>query len=1250
MMISKKKIIFFIVSLLFFSLYVPFPIYVVSADGIGDAVIGEIGVVSIGQMQWHNITFRNTYDSIPVVIASPTTNNRGSGQEECDCCASTGADADDACDGILPVINWVGTTGFNCTIMYDNGTSAVPPVGSEPGITDNLSYWVINTSAIEYYDWIDAGVKDDVSSGLTGDNTDSVALNKVMSGNPAVFVCAQTYSQEGDLPAYYWVTSTGTAAFTLQGGVHYSTDDCNAGHGHEEVGWLAIDLDDCLIEDFEYGSADISNSVWTSFSHSATEPNVLVMQNSDSGSQDPEYCGARDLYGTPEFHYCEQDGDGICNTHNAETVYWVCLDNTTSNGNITSPNPLNTYVDTITPYNTSTNPLTITASSIGGTPDNVTLYYRYNNVNTSWGGDYENVITTLDPDFRWILDSDYTEEISGHDGSGSATPDWVDTIITGSTNTKCGDFTPDDEMLVGDDPLINTGTGYAGEERSISVWFNADTIPSNSGNTIWSQGGSSNSITIYTHNESGTTYVYATAVEGGSIDYARAEITTGVTYHLGATYDFQGDEIKIYINGVLIDTDDSLAVGTSLSAHSGNCALGGQDSNTDNHTGQAVSTNFDGRIADFVYWSDGSVLSQSDFEDIYEAGSYVGVPWIEWEDDSNPDESSPWSWNFDFSNGTGYYQFYSIGQNAVEGEEISPTSADAICNYTGVSIAWQIINDTYNGVFSNSTSWYVIDDTYNGIFSNSTDWTVLDDTVSGVFSNSTDWMVIDDTVNGVFSNSTSWSVVDESFNGVFSNATQWLVIDDTISGVFTNATGWSVISDDFNGVFTSSTDWMIINESYSGVFSNSTSWYVVDDSFNGIFTNTAEWNIIDDTVNGIFISTTGWSVVDVSYNGMFTNTTPWSIINNSFNGIFTNSTVWSAVNDTYNGVFSNSTFWYIIDESYNGVFSNSTLWVVVDESYNGVFINTTSWIAIDDTFSGEFFNCTGLWHIINESYSGMFTNTTNWAVVDNTINGVFSNMITWSAVEDDVNGSFYNRSGFMVDYSYGIFYNISGYIINNAINGSFSNTSRKVEVVISLSKDVMMPKEGTAVTVVLYEYGRAISGVSSEIYIDIIRQDETYKAYHVNPVELGDSGVYRYSFTPRTYGYHKVVASYSVYQGVSFFYVKHSEYDNFSMVCERIGNEITLEEMDRTKLSNITIGHLKEQKDMLQEIVDDMDSQPDVVDIQDIALSHFLSALLSIVFLFAIMIIIYYVRRVRRKKDVSVEDEKLEDMKKRKIL
>jgi hypothetical protein len=254
------------------------------------------------------------------------------------------------------------------------------------------------------------------------------------------------------------------------------------------------------------------------------------------------------------------------------------------------------------------------------------------------------------------------------------TPNWVDTILPNSKNLKCGDFVPDDEMLVADDPKINTGTGYLGQQRSMSFWFNADTIPENTGNTIWSQGGSVNSISIYTYSSSGTTYLYCSAVEGSNYDFVYTPISAGVTYHAVVTYDFAGSNISLYLNGALFNTDTSMAVGSYLDSHGANIALGGQDSNTDNHLGQAITTNFDGKIADFCYWSDGSVLSASDVYDIYSTGA-LEKPYILWSD-----TSSPWSWDFDFPNGTGYYEFFSIG--AWNGNyESMKTSKEAMCYY-----------------------------------------------------------------------------------------------------------------------------------------------------------------------------------------------------------------------------------------------------------------------------------------------------------------------------------------------------------------------------------------------------------------------------------------------------------------------------------------------------------------------------------------------------------------------------------------
>jgi len=65
------------------------------------------------------------------------------------------------------------------------------------------------------------------------------------------------------------------------------------------------------------------------------------------------------------------------------------------------------------------------------------------------------------------------------------------------------------------------------------------------------------------------------------------------------------------------------------------------------------------------------------------SGGSNGYNWSIWNDVSNPDTVSPWSWVFDCPNETGYYEFYTIG-NESGTLESAPSSADAIChvNYT----------------------------------------------------------------------------------------------------------------------------------------------------------------------------------------------------------------------------------------------------------------------------------------------------------------------------------------------------------------------------------------------------------------------------------------------------------------------------------------------------------------------------------------------------------------------------------------
>jgi len=53
--------------------------------------------------------------------------------------------------------------------------------------------------------------------------------------------------------------------------------------------------------------------------------------------------------------------------------------------------------------------------------------------------------------------------------------------------------------------------------------------------------------------------------------------------------------------------------------------------------------------------------------------------WIQWNDTSNPDTTSPWwSWNFNFPDGIGYYEFFSIGRKT-QAIETELRKADAVC-------------------------------------------------------------------------------------------------------------------------------------------------------------------------------------------------------------------------------------------------------------------------------------------------------------------------------------------------------------------------------------------------------------------------------------------------------------------------------------------------------------------------------------------------------------------------------------------
>jgi len=99
----------------------------------------------------------------------------------------------------------------------------------------------------------------------------------------------------------------------------------------------------------------------------------------------------------------------------------------------------------------------------------------------------------------------------------------------------------------------------------------------------------------------------------------------------------------------------------------------------------------------YQYPSDGRVW---DDIQIYSTGG-LGYNWSVKEGSDNPDTSYPWSWSFYFPNGTGFYEFYSIGKKAGEADETAPLVADAICRFNRIpeifdsSLPLDINNEPY---------------------------------------------------------------------------------------------------------------------------------------------------------------------------------------------------------------------------------------------------------------------------------------------------------------------------------------------------------------------------------------------------------------------------------------------------------------------------------------------------------------------------------------------------------------------------
>lgn len=270
--------------------------------------IGEVGSFTTQNNQNIIINFtQNSYSQPPAIFMTPKTENSG-GE-----------------DPFAPIIHSINTTHANVSLCQDSGLSTCDTTY----LTEEVSYLAFDINRTNDYSWIEVGFVNAPTDG----STTSITFSETFTNIPYMFAQPQTYNINGvvsnGIGAHAWFASATTTGAGIIGCDHPGTGNSCSGTATENFAYLAIDIQEQDLSSVELGTEDIAASAWTpiSFTQSYTNPQILVMQNSDNGGEDPQYPWARLVSSTDaQIRYCEADAGGVCNAHTDETVRWLSIE------------------------------------------------------------------------------------------------------------------------------------------------------------------------------------------------------------------------------------------------------------------------------------------------------------------------------------------------------------------------------------------------------------------------------------------------------------------------------------------------------------------------------------------------------------------------------------------------------------------------------------------------------------------------------------------------------------------------------------------------------------------------------------------------------------------------------------------------------------------------------------------------------------------------------------------------------------
>jgi hypothetical protein len=280
---------------------------------------------------------------------------------------------------------------------------------------------------------------------------------------------------------------------------------------------------------------------------------------------------------------------------------------------------INTSVDKISPYNIASSPLIITATGPSDL-DSVALYYRWSEDNVSWTGFQEYSI------FEGFESATHNTSLwSVYQSGGNARIQWdYQTAHSGVYSCAMDDADSDSDYSLN---VIYTKIDFTDAKKiEIEFWEREWLDEGNDAPDSWEDWGPYD-VVAFTND-----------------GYNWYEIVSEAELNQDTFTEFQ----------YVISDDPDFS-----SPPNSNFRIAFQQ--YDN-----VQLTNDGRA-----WDDITIE--------YRVGS--GINWTFWIDHNNPDQHYPWTWYFDFPNGAGFYEFYSIGQKTGEPGETPPLVADAQCRF-----------------------------------------------------------------------------------------------------------------------------------------------------------------------------------------------------------------------------------------------------------------------------------------------------------------------------------------------------------------------------------------------------------------------------------------------------------------------------------------------------------------------------------------------------------------------------------------